>query len=199
MVDDNISDSASKRRSRLTLGTCSASSSRHLPLTANIPHFTHPSSQQSIDKTFKPLPRPQKEKQEPKPKPKPKPKPAATSNKISSIISSLPLRPVSGSPKSLTKKLLQRAEAERKKKDGPLEEAEEGFYDDRGFWVDGSAMEEWKLGTTANDMTGESDSRSWLTVSQMRTSSTPMPTSQPNLKERRKEHKTPRWKITMQQ
>ena len=150
---DNLSDSASKRRNRLTLGTGSGSSSRHLPLTANIPQFTHPSSQQAIEKTFKPLPRPQKEKQDPKPKAKSRPK--ATSKKISSIISSLPLRPSSNSPKSLTKKLLERAEAERKKRDGPLEEAEEGYYDDKGFWVDSSVMEQWKLGTTAVDAAGE--------------------------------------------
>ena len=142
----------SKRRPRLTIASSSSSRLAH---NANIPQFTHPSSQQSTT-TIKALRRPQKEVQDPKSKPKTtlKPRSKSESSKISTFTSSL-LDPTSGPVRSLTKKRLEEAEAERRKKAGPLDGPEEGEYDRYGVWQDSSAMEEWKIGTTKDDAMGE--------------------------------------------
>lgn len=140
---DRDSESSARKRSRLTLGT--GSSNRKLPLTANIPQFTHPSSQQSNSQTFKSLPRPIKEKVDPKPKPPSK-------KKASSILTGLK---VTGFPGALKKEQLEKAEAERKKREGPLDEAEEGHYDDRGFWIRDSDVDEYRLGVRDEEVEGE--------------------------------------------
>lgn len=150
----NPTHTTSKKRSRLTLGAGSASTTRHLPLTADIPQFTHASSQQSTAKVFKPLPRPIKEPPPPKVKPKPRAKASSKKSPISTVPPSLPGAAL-GAPKSLTKKLLEKAEAERKRKDGPLEDPEEGYYDEKGWWQESSALDEWKLGTTEVEKGGE--------------------------------------------
>lgn len=107
------------KAARLTLEASSSSSRHRLANTADIPSFTHPSSQPD-SRPFKPLPQAQKEPIEKKTRKKDKTDTSASK---------------SGFARKLSKKQFEKAEAERKKREDPLEEAETGEYDAHGIWV----------------------------------------------------------------
>lgn len=110
----------SSRSSRLTFGP--GASRNRLPTTADIPSFSHRSSQ-SDSRQLKPLPKPVKEGRHQQPEAKAK----------------TPRR----EPTWRTRKRLEKEEAERKKREEPLDEAEEGEYDAYGIWRASQTEPEW--------------------------------------------------------
>lgn len=138
-MPDILSESVFKHP-RLTLGSTSTRRGAPLTATANIPQFTHPSSQSNKLNDFRPLPKPAKEPKAPK-------TPKARSKASSKSIAEQP----EGFVKRITKRQAAKAEEERKKREAPLDEAEEGEYDDHGFWVSSQQMNEWRLGIGAED------------------------------------------------
>lgn len=112
----------SSRRSRLTFGPGASRAS--LSTSADLPAFSHPSSQSNA-RHFKPLPKPVKEKVEKKNN--------CNRNKTKR------------EPSWRTRKRLEEEEAERKKREGPLDEAEEGEYDQHGIWQAKQPQSDWDM------------------------------------------------------